>query len=68
MTPLGAGPYVSVSEGTGINEASVFGTPEEVPPAMAGDSCSVVNDIKPEAPIVADLVRDAERSDCADAR
>jgi hypothetical protein len=46
----------------------VFGTPEEVPPAMAGDSCSVVNDIKPEAPIVADLVRDAERSDCADAR
>jgi hypothetical protein len=37
-------------------------------PLWAGESCSVVNDIKPAAQIVADLVRDAERSDCADAR
>ena len=51
MTPLGSGRHVSVSDGTGINQASVF-----------------VNDIKPAAQIVADLVRDAERSDGADAR
>jgi nitronate monooxygenase len=32
----------------------------EYAPLWAGESCSVVNDIKPAAEIVRDLVRDAE--------
>ena len=32
----------------------------EYAPMWAGESCSVVNDVKPAAVIVADLVRDAE--------
>jgi NAD(P)H-dependent flavin oxidoreductase YrpB (nitropropane dioxygenase family) len=34
----------------------------EYAPLWAGESCSVVNDIKPAGQIVRDLVRDAERS------
>ena len=32
----------------------------DLPPMWAGESCSVVNEIKPAAEIVRDLVRDAE--------
>jgi hypothetical protein len=32
----------------------------EYPPLWAGESCGVVNDIKPAGEIVRDLVRDAE--------
>ena len=58
-------PIFSVGFGTAavpqlVAAVSNAGGDVEYAPLWAGESCNVVNDIKPAAEIVRDLVRDAE--------
>lgn len=66
-TAIGRNPRLSGETAEWLRYAPGMATPEfdgdiEYAPLWAGESCSVVNDVKPAAQIVGELVRDAAQA------